>query len=154
MPQFSVEIKNLDQLQKNLKDFPQITEMYLQRAINAGAAEIHKNANRLNVPWKTGNLVQSFGVVLGRLYASVAPDRSTPAKYALAVHEGTGPHVITPKKGKALFWKGAKHPVAKVNHPGTRPNRYMPRILEKAQPKINEHFHSALDKITKAIALL
>lgn len=154
MPQYSVKITNLRELQAKLKKFPQVTEKHMQRAMNAGAAEIHKNATRGNVPWKTGNLVQSFGVVIGRLYASVAPNRTTPAKYAVFVHEGTGPHVITPKKGKALFWPGAKHPVARVNHPGTRPNKFIPRILEKSETRIQMHFKDALEKIVKEIATL
>lgn len=37
-----------------------------------------------------------------------------------AVREfGSGPHVIEAKPGSALHWPGARHPVKKVNHPGT-----------------------------------
>jgi len=39
--------------------------------------------------------------------------------------EGTGPHVILPRNKKALFWKGADHPVRMVNHPGTKPRPYL-----------------------------
>jgi hypothetical protein len=38
---------------------------------------------------------------------------------ALWMEEGTKPHVIRPKNAKALFWPGAEHPYALVNHPGT-----------------------------------
>lgn len=152
MAQYSVKIKNLRELQAKLKDYPEISEKHLQKAVSKGAAEFHKNATRANVPWKTGNLVQSFGVVLGRLYASVAPNRSTPAKYAVFVHEGTGPHTITAKNGKALFWTGAKHPVKSVKHPGTRPNKFIPRILERSEARIQMHFKDALDRIAKEIA--
>jgi hypothetical protein len=40
--------------------------------------------------------------------------------YAWWVATGTDPHIIFPSKKKALFWKGAKHPVAYVEHPGTK----------------------------------
>lgn len=43
-------------------------------------------------------------------------------KYA-AIHQlggKTAAHVIRPKNGKALFWPGAAHPVAFVNHPGSK----------------------------------
>ena len=40
---------------------------------------------------------------------------------ALWMDEGTKPHEIFPKSEKALFWVGAAHPYAKVNHPGTVP---------------------------------
>lgn len=148
MANFSVAIPELGKLQSLLKKFPQTTEKYLQRAIDASADDVFKNATRTNVPWKTGNLVQSFGVVRGRLVALVGPNKSgVPAKYAIFVHEGTAPHVITPKKGKALFWKGAKHPVKSIKHPGTKPNRFIPRILEKSMPRIQTNFQTALAKI-------
>lgn len=40
----------------------------------------------------------------------------------LAVHQAgarTPPRTIRPKRRKALYWPGAAHPVAKVNHPGS-----------------------------------
>lgn len=38
---------------------------------------------------------------------------------------GTKPHVIRPRNKQALFWPGARHPVKKVNHPGTAPFEFM-----------------------------
>lgn len=49
-------------------------------------------------------------------------------KYAYAHHEGTSPHVITPNPpNKVLvFSKGSRViRTTKVNHPGTKPNRYL-----------------------------
>jgi phage gpG-like protein len=42
--------------------------------------------------------------------------------YAAIQHFGgsTAPHTIFAKPGSALFWPGAKHPVKKVNHPGSK----------------------------------
>lgn len=40
--------------------------------------------------------------------------------YGGVLEEGSKPHVITPKNGKGLYWKGAEHPVKRVNHPGTK----------------------------------
>ena len=40
-----------------------------------------------------------------------------------AIHQlggQTKPHVIVPKRKKALSWPGAKNPVKKVNHPGSK----------------------------------
>lgn len=31
---------------------------------------------------------------------------------------GTKPHVITPRRKRALSWPGGRHPVKRVNHPG------------------------------------
>lgn len=154
MPDFEVRIENMARIQAKLKKFPEVTEKHLQRAISLSGAAVHKGAVRGVVPWKTGNLVQSFGVVLGRLYASIAPNRSTPAKYAIYVHEGTRPHIIRAKTAKGLFWKGAAHPVKQVKHPGTKPNRFMPRILKDADPKIQAIFKKALASIIEEISSL
>jgi hypothetical protein len=40
-------------------------------------------------------------------------------EYWMTVEFGSGPHIITPVNKKALYWPGARHPVARVNHPGT-----------------------------------
>jgi hypothetical protein len=47
--------------------------------------------------------------------------------YALAHHEGTKPHVITPKSGKMLRFvsRGQVVYAHSVNHPGTKANRYL-----------------------------
>jgi len=54
--------------------------------------------------------------------------------YALYVHEGTRPHIIRPRTKKALFWKGAAHPVKLVHHPGTKPNRFLSEAADIAYP--------------------
>lgn len=53
--------------------------------------------------------------------------------YALDIELGTRPHVIRPKRRKALYWKGARHPVKRVNHPGTRPYYVLRRALSAAR---------------------
>jgi hypothetical protein len=52
-------------------------------------------------------------------------------KYALAHHEGTKPHVITPKSGKMLRFvsRGQVVYAHSVNHPGTKANRYLADAL-------------------------
>ncbi|MEU1309505.1 HK97 gp10 family phage protein [Streptomyces cinnamoneus] len=60
---------------------------------------------------------------------------SLDCNYALYVEMGTGPHVITPRNKKALYWPGARHPVAKVNHPGTPAQPYLrPALLQRRTP--------------------
>ncbi len=52
-------------------------------------------------------------------------------KYALAVHDGTGPHVIKARKKKALkFTVGGRTVYAtSVRHPGTRPRPFLSDAL-------------------------
>lgn len=51
-------------------------------------------------------------------------------EYGEILEEGSKPHVITPKNGKALYWKGAAHPIKKVNHPGTKGFKTIENTLE------------------------
>jgi hypothetical protein len=44
--------------------------------------------------------------------------------------EGTrGPYIIRPKRKKALFWKGARHPVRRVRHPGLKAQKFTETVL-------------------------
>ncbi|GAA4928777.1 hypothetical protein GCM10023224_05090 [Streptomonospora halophila] len=80
-------------------------------------------------PIKTGAYVSSIGVERLRRhgYRVTASDRKS-----WWIERGTKPHVIRPKVKQALWWPGAPHPMAKVNHPGTRPTHNMAEALELA----------------------
>lgn len=65
----------------------------------------------------------------------------TDRKYAQYHQFGTQPYVIRPKRGRYLFWKGAAHPVRKVNHPGLPARPFMPfsrsgRMMPEAQRRV------------------
>jgi hypothetical protein len=48
--------------------------------------------------------------------------------------QGTkGPYPITPRRKRALFWKGAAHPVRRVTHPGLKAQRFTDIIAAKMQ---------------------
>jgi len=49
------------------------------------------------------------------------------------VEEGTRAHDIYPRNAQALFWPGARHPVAHVHHPGTKANPFLERGLNAAR---------------------
>ena len=144
-----IEIPNLKELVENLKRYPDVSVRWLQKAIEASGASIHRQAtNRGTVPLRTGRLVQSFQVEIGRLMARIWPN----VKYAKYVYFGTRPHLIFPRTKMALYWEGAEHPVRKVMHPGTKENRFLDRMVKLAQPEIAKHFKVAGDNITKEIS--
>lgn len=60
----------------------------------------------------------------------------TNLRYARAVHEGTKRRVIRPTAKKALWWKGAKHPVKLVRHPGSKANPFFVRAIQKVRPAV------------------
>src|ERR1700719_525659 len=115
--EFVVQIVGLDQLVAKLKEAPSIAAPILQRALSASQAILAKHTVKGIVPWRTGFLTQSFRAELTTGLLRWFPT----ASYAPFVEFGTKPHVILPKDKKALYWPGASHPVAKVNHPGTKP---------------------------------
>ncbi len=57
--------------------------------------------------------------------------------YAIYVEMGTEPHVIFPRLKKALYWKGADHPVAWVDHPGTKAYPYLVPAAEQHYPSLH-----------------
>lgn len=58
----------------------------------------------------------------------------TNVPYARAVDEGTRPHIIRPRGAAALFWRGARHPVRLVRHPGTKAQHFKQRSVERLRP--------------------
>ncbi|GIW70324.1 MAG: hypothetical protein KatS3mg101_1071 [Patescibacteria group bacterium] len=149
MADIVVEIQNLKELQRALRDYQKISEPILQKAVVASQAVFAKYTLKNDpVPYRTGFLLQSFRFATGRLIAKWFPT----VHYAIYVHEGTRPHEIYPKNKKALYWEGAEHPVKRVNHPGTKANPFMEKIAKKATPDINKLFIQALDIINREVA--
>lgn len=71
----------------------------------------------------------------------------TNVEYAPYVEFGTGiygpkgaPYEIKPKDAKALYWKGAAHPVKRVVHPGSPAKPFLRRGLELTKPDIPKVF--------------
>lgn len=50
-------------------------------------------------------------------------------EYAIFVEKDTKPHIIRPKKAKALYWKGAGHPRKIVHHPGTKAQPFLEPLI-------------------------
>lgn len=145
---FTVEIVGLPALTAKLAQAPEIAAPILQRALSASGAVLAKNTTKATVPWRTGFLTQTFKAELTTGMLRWFPT----ASYAPFVEFGTKPHMIYPKDKMALYWPGAAHPVKSVNHPGTKPNDFMGRIVAASQEEINETFAAALAKITEQIA--
>jgi hypothetical protein len=146
--EFSVQIVGLPQLLAKLQQAPQIAAPILQRALSASGAILAKHTVKGIVPWRTGFLTQSFRAEMTTGMLRWFPT----ASYAPFVEFGTKPHVILPKDKKALYWPGAAHPVARVNHPGSKSNPFMERILAASQEEIDATFTAALATITAQIA--
>lgn len=144
---FEVKIDGLDKLQAALARSAEVVKPILQQAIDRTPAILAKYTVTGIVPYRTGQLIETFRQSLGVLQASWHPTVS----YAPFVEFGTDPHWIEPTSGY-LWWPGAAHPVARVFHPGYKGNPFMERIRDHATDEINETFQEALGVITSRLA--
>jgi HK97 gp10 family phage protein len=103
-----------------------------------------ENRGKANAPVKTGTLRRSITHQVGGAGGSVRGIVGTSVPYAKYVHEGTAPHVILPVRAKALFWPGARHPVKRVNHPGTKANPFLRRALAEQRGAVLQLWHTRL----------
>lgn len=76
---------------------------------------------------KTGRLKASLHMQHGRSGPGQFVKIGSPLNYALAHHEGTRPHVITPNRKEYLRFSSKGRVVYSrvVMHPGTKPNKYL-----------------------------
>lgn len=80
----------------------------------------------------TGRYRASISWRLGRDSLGLYADIGSAVPYAGFIEQGTLAHEIRPVNKKALYWKGAPHPVRVVHHPGTRAYRVLTRALLRA----------------------
>lgn len=119
----------LEHLQRKFDEVPdKLSEVVNESAL--GAQDILAD----NAPRKWGTLAGSHRPESRGMFERVIfPDEGI-APYALFVVLGTKPHVI--EGDPYLYWPGAKHPVRRVNHPGTKPNNYIKESVPEIQSKV------------------
>ena len=95
------------------------------------ASHMEKHAKE-NAPWKdrTSPARQSINGRATRAGDTTIMSIAHGVRYGKYLEKGTPAHDIRPKVKKALYWKGADHPVKLVHHPGTRA---YPAILPAAE---------------------
>ena len=131
---FSVEIPKL--YEKN--------EALVRQTVKNSAFNIQKNA--------MSNLTKNKSVATGHLRRGISTDikglgatiHTSNIKYAPGVEYGTRAHIIRAKNKKALYWKGAKHPVKQVNHPGSKAKPFL-------IPAFNQEKDQFLEKLKEVI---
>lgn len=101
----------------------------VKRAVERTRIDVQNEARR-RAPVDTGRLRSSIVSRSEGSGRSIGYVIGTNVNYAAAVEYGTAPHVIVPRNRKALYWPGAAHPVAKVNHPGTRAQPFLRPAIE------------------------
>jgi hypothetical protein len=84
-------------------------------------------AAKAQVGVDTGRLKNSISMSQSRAPYGQSMTIGSPLSYALAHHEGTRPHIITPDRAQALrFTSGSRVVYSRlVRHPGTKPNKFL-----------------------------
>ena len=91
---------------------------------------------------KTGHLRRGITTKIGNMEVTV---HTSNIKYARGVEFGTRPHLIKPKNKKALYWKGAKHPVKSVNHPGSKAKPYLIPAFESEKDNLIKNLKEVIE---------
>jgi hypothetical protein len=87
-----------------------------------------KAAAQAQVGVKTGALKASIRLEHGRAVYGQQIRVGSDLEYAYMHHEGTRPHVILPQPGGTLRFRGRGGAIVhttRIDHPGTRPNKYL-----------------------------
>ena len=125
------DTSEIDKFVIDLKDTSENIRSDVQKVLKKSGFNIEARAKRNitnNGSVKTGHLRRGVTTDIGNMEVTV---HTSNIKYARGVEEGTRPHTIRAKNKKALYWKGAKHPVKSVRHPGSRAKPFLIPAFEK-----------------------
>ena len=125
------DTSEIDKFVIDLKETSEEIRLDIQKVLVNSGFNIEARAKRNisnNGSVKTGHLRRGITTNVGNMEVTV---HTSNIKYARIVEEGSRPHTIRPRGKKALYWKGAKHPVKSVNHPGSKAKPYLIPAFEK-----------------------
>ena len=126
---FSIYLKT-----KSVEDEKKIQKLLKNTGMKIEASAKNNLTNNKSVD--TGHLRRGIGNFRRGMTVTV---HTSNIKYAIMVEKGTRSHIIKAKNKKALYWKGATHPVKKVNHPGSKAKPYLIPAFEKEVPYFVEN---------------
>lgn len=105
----------------------------LRRAINVESQAKLNASGRPGPNVDTGRLRSSITHEIVSGESGLVARVGSNVEYARFVEEGIPGRRITPTRKRALYWPGADHPVAYVDHPGTHAYPYLVPALEAAR---------------------
>jgi len=141
-----VEIPNLRKALDALAQSPGIIGTRLNNAIKKSIYEIEKEA-KPRTPVVTGRLRSSYQTEFRPLYGSLSPM----VNYAIYVHEGTKPHIISVKRAKVLT-DGKIFFGKVVHHPGTKAQPFLREGIEASMDSIRNYFEQEINAGLEEIA--
>ena len=139
-----INTNEIDKFAVELIELSEKSRDNVQKAIKKSAFNIESQAKKnlaANKSVVTGHLRRSIATKMGDLEATI---HTSNVKYAVIVEKGSRPHIIRPKNKKALYWKGASHPVKQVNHPGSKAKPYLEPAFESEKDKFIENLKEVI----------
>lgn len=122
--------------------------------LNAEMRAAIASSTRAMYAMSQANINKRTGRTAGTIGSSVRGGGSRATGYvgsddriATYLELGTRPHIIRPVRARALYWPGAAHPVRQVNHPGTRPYRWLRRSGQSAGPIAKAQLRAAFASV-------
>lgn len=146
MTSIQVEIEGIDALLARYAEAPELTESAAHYAMQQSVSYLEKEVKKLT-PVVSGTLRRSVTSRATKLGPVVVGVVWSPQNYAAAVEEGAKPRVIVPRHKKALYWKGADHPVLRVNWPGFEGRRMFQKGMDNARIQIETFFRDAAQRV-------
>lgn len=99
-------------------------QVFTRLGIELAAREPPKRSGQLNRSRQLRSRITPTGFAVDVQYT---------APQATFTNDGTRPHIILPRRKKALYWPGAAHPVRRVNHPGTKATKWFTKATHPSQ---------------------
>jgi len=113
----------------------ELRQMLVERLTDVAYAEAFYGA-----PWKTGKLARS---IVKEIDEDGEASIKALAPHAVYIIKGTTPHEIRPVNASVLAFKAAGGDMVftkLVRHPGTKPNPFLQRAVDKARENVEEIF--------------
>jgi HK97 gp10 family phage protein len=118
----------------------EILDKDLKRKLVERLAEVAYTEAFYGAPWRTGKLARS---IVKEVDEDGVASIKALAPYAIHVIKGTAPHEIRPINASCLAFKAAGGEMVftrLVRHPGTKPNPFLERAVEKARDQVESLF--------------
>lgn len=157
MIEIRIDSTELNKALKNIGRYSLEKQQQISKQIVTSGFNIQRNArNNLRRVVKRGASPRAESAIrfqsLGKFVARVIAD----FYYAVFIEHATRPHIIRPKKKKALAWgrtiglttefiEKKEHLAKRVSHPGTKAKPFMEPAAETERPK----FINAIKQILK-----
>jgi HK97 gp10 family phage protein len=148
-----VKIKGLEEFETALKRVPAQTIKELSKAVQKTVGTIQNQAIR-EAPY---GKFPHFGTqdarrlrqrITSKMTTKLTGVIESEAPYSAAVHEGSRPHIIVPINKRVLYSRNINQFFGRrVRHPGTQPNPFLERAIQKSVKKMEEFFGTALQNV-------